>query len=168
VALPLFRDLVKQSEQQMAERLAEARTKFEHSGDRGSAGAEVPFRSFLAEFLPRDQSLGQGEIVDTAGNRSGQTDVVVAAADHPFLFTADSPGLFLIEGVSAAGEIKTVLTSSELGKALENAARFKQLRPAHVQGSMIHANQSDIARFYDGRPYFLVAFESQLTTDTAV
>ena len=28
---------------------------------------------------------------------------------------------------------------------------------------MIHASPSDVARFYDHRPYFLVAFESQLT-----
>jgi hypothetical protein len=166
--LSLFRDLVLQSENQMATLLAEARAKFEHKGDRGSAGAEAPFRDFLTKFLARDLRVGQGEVIDTAGNRSGQTDVVVADADHPFLFTADVPGLFLIEGISAAGEIKTVLSSAALEKALESAARFKELRPRQLAGSLITAEDSDIERFYDGRPFFLVAFESQMTTDTVV
>jgi hypothetical protein len=61
-----------------------------------------------------------------------------------------------------------VLTSDELNKALANAARFKTIRPAHVEGSLITATQSDIARFYDGRPYFLVALESQLTAGTVL
>jgi hypothetical protein len=168
MAVPLFRGLVQQSGRQMAAQLAEARAKFEHKGDRGSAGAEAPFRSFLQEYLPRDMSVGQGEVIDTAGNRSGQVDVVITAADHPFLFRSDAPGLFLIEGIAAAGEMKTVLTSGELKKALDNAVRFKRLKPAHIQGSLINANESDIARFYDSRPYFLFAFESQLTLGTVL
>lgn len=122
----------------------------------------------LTEYLPRDLTVGQGEVIDTEGKRSGQTDIVVAAADHPFLFAQDSPGLFLIEGIAAVGEIKTTLTSGELGKALANAARFKRLKPAHIAGSLINATESDIPRFYDGRPSFLVAFESQLTTSTVL
>jgi hypothetical protein len=164
----LFRELVGQSQEQMHRRLADARTRFEHRGDRGTAGAEEPFRDFLNEYLPRDLNVGQGEIIDTAENRSGQTDVVIAAADHPFLFTPDSPGLFLIEGIVAAGEVKSVLTSGELNSALENAVRFKRLRPAHLEGSLINANPSDIDRFYDGRPHFLVAFESQLKLETVL
>ena len=126
----------------------------------------MPFRELLAEYLPRGLSIGQGEIIDTTDRRSGQTDVVITDIDHPFIVTPSEPGLFLIEGVVAAGEVKTLLTSGELDKALKNGARFKALEAAHQRGSITHAAPSDLSRFYEHRPYFLVAFESQLTTET--
>jgi hypothetical protein len=116
--------------------------------------------------LPRALAVGQGEVIDTSDRRSGQTDVVIADLDHPFTFAPSEPGLFLIEGVTAGGEVKAVLTSTELDGALANAARFKALEAAHQRGNLIHALPSDTARFYDHRPYFLVALESQLTTAT--
>ena len=161
-----FRELVARAQGQITARLADARTKFDHRGDRGTAGVEVPFREFLAEYLPRALAVGQGEIIDTSDRRSGQVDVVIADIDHPFTFTPSEPGLFLIEGVTAAGEVKAVLTSTELDGALANAARFKALEAAHQAGNMIHASPSDVARFYNHRPYFLMAFESQLTIAT--
>jgi hypothetical protein len=82
--------------------------------------------------------------------------------DHPFIFTPSEPGLFLIEGASAAGEVKTVLTSREFEKSLMNAARFKELEAAR-QDAEFMAEPSDYERFYRHRPYFLVASESQLT-----
>ena len=127
----------------------------------------MPFRELLVQYLPRGLAVGQGEVIDTSDRRSGQTDVVIVDIDHPFIFTPSEPGLFLIEGVVAAGEVKTVLTSKELDASLRNAVRFKSLEPEHQEGTLIHStNPSDIPRFYDRRPYFLVAFESQLTTST--
>jgi hypothetical protein len=150
----------------MLAKLAQARDRFEHRGDRGTAGAEVPFREFLREYLPRSHEVGHGEIVDAEGRISTQTDVVVVDPDHPFTFTPSDPGLFFIDGIAAAGEVKSVLTTSELETTLKNSARFKELTPQHYKGTMIVSNSSDIPRFYDRRPYFLIAFESQLKTET--
>jgi hypothetical protein len=81
----------------------------------------------------------------------------------PFTFTAKLPGLFFIEGVCAVGEAKTVLTSQQLDLVLQNSYQFKRLRIEAGEGTMINANTSDIKRFYECPPWFLVSFESQLT-----
>lgn len=92
--------------------------------------------------------------------------MVIVDPDHPFTFTPAEPGLFFVDGIAAAGEVKSVLTSGDLERTLENSLGFKKLTPQHYKGTMIHANESDIPRFYDRRPYFLMALESQLTTET--
>jgi hypothetical protein len=44
-------------------------------------------------------------VIDFRGNRSSQTDVVVADEEQPFQVD-ESPQLFIIEGVAAAAEVK--------------------------------------------------------------
>jgi hypothetical protein len=110
--------------------------------------------------------VGQGEVVDTLGRRSKQADIVIVDEDHPFTFAPDQPGIFLVEGVSAVGEVKAVLTSSELDKAVENAVAFKALEVRESDGCLTHACAEDLERFHKTPPYFLVAMESQLTLQT--
>ena len=160
-----LKDKIKAAEVQMRAKLDEARFTFAHGGDKGTA-VEEAFRSFMREYLPRRLEVGQGEVVDRGGRRSKQTDVVVANEDHPFTFTRDLPGLFFIEGVSAAGEVRSSLTSEGLEGALSSSVSFKKLETRHVVGEMIHTNPSDRARFYRCPPWFLMAFESQLSLPT--
>jgi len=103
--------------------LAAIRARFEQSGNKGSSVEEV-MRSFLRDYLPRRLEVGHGEVIDTFGQRSRQTDVVLATEDHPYTFKPESPGLFFVEGVAAAAEVKSVLTSGELDGALQNALAF--------------------------------------------
>jgi len=149
-------------ENQMKAKLEEARATFEHPGDKGTS-VEDSFRAFLRKYLPRRLEVGHGEIIDTNERRSAETDVVVVTEDHPFTFTPDLPGLFFVEGVCAAGEVKAILTSQELEKVLERSSKFKQLRMKPGAGTMIHTNPSDISRFYTCPPWFLIAFESQVS-----
>ena len=149
----------------MTAKLEEARATFAHSGDKGTS-VEEAFRSFLRLYLPRRLEVGQGEVVDRGGRRSKQTDVVVANEDHPFTFTRDLPGLFFIEGVSAAGEVRSSLTSEGLEGALSSSVSFKKLETRYGRGEMINTNPSDRARFYRCPPWFLMAFESQLSLPT--
>lgn len=149
-------------EAQMKAKLEEARATFTHPGDKGIS-VEDSFRMFLRQYLPRRLEVGNGEIIDRKGRRSKQTDVVIVSEDHPFTFTPDLPGLFFIDGVCAAAEVKTNLTSTELERALENSCQFKQLEIKPGEGTMSHSNPSDLDRFYKCPPWFLVAFESQLT-----
>jgi len=158
----MLKDKITAVEVQMKAKLEEARATFTHPGDKGTS-VEDSFRAFLRQYLPRRLEVGNGEIIDRKGRRSGQTDVVIVNEDHPFTFTPDLPGLFFIEGVCAAGEVKTNLTSTELKKALENSCQFKQLEVDPGQGTMVSTNPSDLKRFYKCPPWFLVAFESQLT-----
>ena len=149
-------------ESQMKAKLEEVRATFTHPGDKGTS-VEDSFRIFLREYLPRRLEVGNGEIVDRNGRRSRQTDVVIVSEEHPFTFTPDLPGLFFIDGVCAAAEIKANLTSTELEKALENSCQFKQLEIKPGKGTMVHSNPSDLDRFYKCPPWFLVAFESHLS-----
>jgi hypothetical protein len=152
-------------QKQMVLKLDEIRATFKQSGDKGTT-VEDEVRELLRTYLPSRTRVGHGEIIDTAGRASHQTDIVIVGDDHPYTFTEDLPGLFFIEGVEAAGEIKTVLTSEELTRSLEACKAFKELRPMHSKGAMVRSNPSDLHRFYDRRPWFLFAFESQLSLET--
>lgn len=157
----ILRDKIAAVEAQMRAKLDEIRATFAHPADKGTS-AEDSFRAFLREYLPRRLAVGHGEIVDRQGRRSRQTDLVIVTEDHPFTFTADLPGLFFIEGVCGAGEVKTNLTATELQKGLESSSDFKRME-AQTKGVMVYTNPSDRDRFYRCPPCFLVAFESQLT-----
>ena len=160
----MLRDKIAAAEAQMLAKLDEIRATFAHAGDKG-ASAEDSFRKFLREYLPRRLAVGHGEIVDREGRRSRQTDVVIVTEDHPFTFTWDLPGLFFIEGVCAAGEVKTNLSAGELEKALENSCQFRRME-AELDSAIVNSNRSDGERFCRRPPWFLVAFESQLTLPT--
>ena len=151
----------------MRVQLEEVRETFKNSGNKGT-GAEVILRDFVRSYLPRRFEIGHGEIIDSQGRRSKQSDLVIVTDDHPFSFTADQPGLFFVEGVFAVGEIKSVLTSDEFTDAMEKAGKFRELKPAAPGFKLIWGgNKSDGKRFAsDGAPYFLFAFESQLTIET--
>ena len=161
----MLKDMIDTAEAQMKAKLDEARATFTHPGDKGTF-CEVSFRAFLRQYLPRRLELGNGEIVDHNGRRSRQTDVVVVSEDHPFTFTPDIPGLFFIDGVCAASEVKAKLTSTELKNTLENSCQFKRLEIVLGKHTIVSSNESDLKRFYKCPPYFLVAFESQLKLST--
>jgi len=91
---------------------------------------------------------------------------VITNEYHPYLNDLNEPGLFIIEGVACAGEIKTCLTSTELNTAIMSCQRYKRVTPKLQRGAIVQRNKEDIARFVDHRPYFIFAFESQLTIDT--
>jgi hypothetical protein len=157
----MLKDKIAASEAQMRARLDEIRATFAQSGDKGSS-AEDSFREFLRKYLPRRLAVGHGEVVDLEGRRSRQTDVVIVTEDHPFTFTPDQAGLFFIEGVCGAGEVKTTLTGAELDKALRNSRRFKGLESQPLTG-LTYSSPSDQERFCRCPPWFLLAFDSQLS-----
>ena len=156
----MYREEFRLVESQMVEQLAIIRNRYHQAGDKGSMVEQV-LREFLRRYLPRSFEVGHGEVIDAGGNRSTQTDVVITCNDHPPIFTPDLPGLFLIEGVMAAGEVKTVLTKEELEKTVENSRRFKSLTSSH-RNTMEVASEHDLHRFSDHRPYFIFAFETRM------
>lgn len=159
----MMKDKIDAVEKQMKARLEEMRATFNHAGNKGES-VEIIFRRFLRDYLPRRLEIGHGEIIDSHGNTSAQTDVVVVTEDHPFTFTPDQPGLFFIEGISAAGEIKTNLTSTELTESIDKSRRFKQLQAAPFTGILM-SNGDDSSRFLGHPHWFIFAFESQVSLD---
>jgi hypothetical protein len=150
---------------QMRAKLDEIRATFANPGNKGS-GTEDLIRSFLRTYLPRYLEVGHGEVIDSHGGRSPQTDVVIATEDHPFTFTTDLPGLFFVEGVGGAGEVKTLLASREIESTCEKAATFKRLRPLPFTGFFIGGSDGSDDRVDSPPPYFLVALESQVRLET--
>jgi hypothetical protein len=158
-----IKDMIVAIEKQMMASLEEIRSKFGHSGNKG-ASVEKVFREFLSTHLPRRFDVGHGEVIDANEHRSGQVDVVVTNEHHPFSYPPDDAGLFFIEGVSAMGEIKTVLTTQELQNTLDSSMKFKQLEVSRVTGETTqHRSSEDAHRFWKWPPCFLVAFESQIS-----
>jgi hypothetical protein len=151
--------------------LADAREKFAHMGDRGD-DVEGAFRLFLREHLSPQLRVGQGEVIDTKGRRSLQTDVIVADEEQPFRVD-DNPQLLIIEGVAAGAEVKAKLTTKELADAIEKGRRFKELEAipgkwiAFASEKSKHGEpNSDLIRFYRHRPYFLFAYETDVADET--
>ena len=147
--------------------LAAARADFDHKGIRGDV-VERAVREFLERHLPRKYSVGTGETIDRLGQRSSQLDVLVLNDEQPFVQERDTPGLYMIEGVSAVGEVKTRLDGAALTDMLEKGAKLRALRPTHAKDDIRFGNQSDSQRFVDSRPYFGLALESELNPDTVL
>jgi hypothetical protein len=150
-------------EAQLRNRLQEIRGSFEQAGVKGDV-VEASFRKLLRQFLPRSTGIGHGEIIDTEGRRSKQTDVVVVSDEHPFTFEAEVAGLFFIEGVLAAGEVKTVLESTNLQEALASSRVFRDLIMNPGSGRETPSD-TDSKRYYVSPPWFLFALESRLSLD---
>lgn len=162
----MLHQLLAAAEKGMKAKLEEVRASLTHRGNRG-ASAETILRAFLAVYLPRRLSVSHGEIVDRSLSRSKQADVVVVNEQHPFTFSSDGePGLFFIEGVSAVGEVKTVLTSTELKNTFAAARQYKKLNMILPAGALAVCSPADNKRYYVHPPYFLFAFESQLTLES--
>lgn len=149
--------------------LTEARTKLSHSGDRGDVN-EAAVREFLREHLPPKYRVGQGEVIDYYGRISRQVDVVVADDEQPFRVD-DAVRLMIIEGVTAAAEVKTTLTTTELRDCIEKGRQFKTLEAIPGKSTMLAAPQihekkpnSDIPRFYQHRPFFVFAYEGAISS----
>lgn len=152
-------------QKRMVLRIEEIRESHRHRGNIG-ANVESVVREFLREFLPPYNRIGQGEVIDLSEKISTQLDVVVTNEYHPYLNDLSAPSAFFIEGVACVGEVKSVLTSQGLSTILSSCKRFKELSPKIPEGATVHGNLEDLARFMNKRPYFLFAFESQLSLAT--
>jgi hypothetical protein len=160
--------LLDAQEAELVAKLAQARARLAQGGNRGDA-AEIAFREFLSGHLSRRLDVGQGEVIDTMGRRSRQLDVVVTTEDHPFRQAVAEPGLFIVEGVFAAGEVKAALTTRELADAIEKGRSVKELEKWSTRGSEVFATPSDRVRWVEGPPPFMVfAYENDVAVQTLV
>lgn len=165
---PSVKSMFESIEQQMALVLPHARGTYVHHGLFGDS-VEESFRAALGTHLPRYLVVGIGEVIDLRGTRSSQTDVIVANDEQPFRYEQDKAGIYLLEGVSAAGEVKSKLTTAELDDCLAKGTQFKKLRSDNRTVSMIHgATNSDIRRFHRCPPHFVFAFESNVAPQTLI
>ncbi|MEX2491449.1 MAG: DUF6602 domain-containing protein [Nitrospirales bacterium] len=101
-------------------------------------------RDFLQNHLPSTLEIGQGEIIDSDSvpnpkphEYRPQVDVVIYRRDLPKISYSISDCAYLIEGVLATIESKSVLTAHELRKANESVAKNSKLKKSPSGGFMV-------------------------------
>lgn len=105
-------------------------SQFQHKSTKGTAREKI-VHHFLAEYLPESIELGTGEIVDTFGNRSSQTDLIIFDRLRcPKIFQTEDLRIYPVEGVLAAIEVKTKLDKSTLEESVLNIQNAKKLQKA--------------------------------------
>lgn len=122
---------------------------------------------FLRGHLPRRLDIGTGEVVDRFGSRSPQMDVLVLTEDQPFVHGPDTPGMYLVEGVAAVAEVKSVLGAKELRDVLAKGEKYRSLKSTYSSGDTRQApSASDARRYYASVPYFCLAMETTVAPKT--
>lgn len=109
--------------------------EFEFSAEAGTPGLvgaakEHPARVQLQALMPHGVSIGSGIVIDSFGDASRQQDIVVYESLCPVFSRNGSPdaSYYPIEGVIAAGEVKSALGKAELIDAFEKSKSVKRLQ----------------------------------------
>lgn len=128
--------------------------------------AEKAVRDALRAHLPAGLRVGHGHIHDSFDNVSKQADVVITNSDHPFTsLNPEEADQFFLEGVSAVGEVKATLGTTELTKSIDAGSRLKQLCPMfHPKDQVL--NSTEYTKDTNGLPpYVIFAFDSSYTKE---
>lgn len=96
-----------------------------HSGDTGT-NREIILADWLKQHLPRSSypEVG-GKIIDSTGHTTEQVDIVLYNDSAP-RFGGYPKSYFFAEGVIAAVQVKSKLTSGQLTLAIDNLGTIKQ------------------------------------------
>ncbi len=113
-------------------------TQVPHMGVRGGA-REDSVRRFLTDYLPERIGVGTGIIIDHAGQTGPQTDVVLYdRLSTPVFKVSDTVRMFPAETVIQTIEVKSTLTKTELGDALDKVSRTAALAaPVEPQQALL-------------------------------
>jgi hypothetical protein len=108
-----------------------------------------------------------GHVYDAYGDRSRQTDVVITNPEHPLSFPEGRSGTYLVDGVSAAGEVKATLTAQKLDDCIRKGTKFKQLRMTINRRDFggVVGQPNLIKQMGLVPPYFVLAFDSRVQVD---
>jgi hypothetical protein len=100
----------------------------EHSGLKGRA-RELAVELLLRPFLPTGFALASGKIVDSKGNASTETDIIIyhGAILPPVMFS-ERDGAVPVESAFYAIEVKSCLTAPELRESVEKARAMRKLQ----------------------------------------
>lgn len=100
-----------------------------HAGEQGGI-RERRVKDFLSSVLPKRYGIGTGHIVDSQGNMSSQTDIVIYDALDGIVLPVDEYySLYPCECVYAAIEVKSKLTASKGGGEINDCVeKTRKLR----------------------------------------
>lgn len=99
-----------------------------HPGEFGMYREEI-CRDLLRSVTPENLSLSSGFVINSAEERSKQTDIVVYSKQHtPVIRDDKNQRFFPIETVVGIGEVKSVLTKMDFKEVLSKMAFIKKMR----------------------------------------
>jgi hypothetical protein len=104
-------------------------SKVDHPGEKGIF-RELVLRNLLIYLLPPHFGVGTGVIVDAWGNQSRQTDLIIFDKRRlpPFLLE-ESRGIFPIDAVLRAIEVKSCLSKSDIQDTIQAAFLLSPRNP---------------------------------------
>lgn len=151
--------------QELQSSLERARARFDNSRNKGD-DVEVAIRAFLRAHLPRALDVGHGEIIDRFGARGAEADIVLSTMDQPFVVPDGQAGLYFVEAVAAAGEVKSALGSAELDDIERKGRLLRSLEPDSKYLKSEHFSFGHPAienRFGVSPPFFAFSIESRMS-----
>jgi hypothetical protein len=96
-----------------------------HNGEVGRAN-ELALAQLVTSLLPSTVGVGTGVIIDSEGNRSAQTDLVIYdKGAQPQILAHSTQLLFPVETVLAAIEVKTSVATADIN---DSGRKFKSVR----------------------------------------
>ncbi len=99
-----------------------------HSLSKGEV-RENPVRDFFESLLPKRFSVASGEIIDSRGGVSPQSDLIVYRASDGIPILNAQPTILQIESVMCVTEVKSVINTEEYEDCLKKAKKLFELRP---------------------------------------
>jgi hypothetical protein len=112
---------------------------------------QIVVERLLTPLLPEGIHIGTGQITDSSGRLSAETDVIIYdRRTVPPIFYDAKQGLFPIESVYYAIEVKSEITAGELRGSIENGQRLKELKGAQPI-SALFAFKSDLKEAKDSK-----------------
>ncbi|MCV7239802.1 DUF6602 domain-containing protein [Mycolicibacterium celeriflavum] len=162
-----FHKILATVEQELQTALAKARLESEHGTTIGD-GAEDAVRNMLRSYLPSGYGVGKGIVYDAFGDGSRQSDVVITNSDHPLSFPDGKSGTYVVDGVAAAGEVKSCLDIPKRDDAITKGTAFKQVRMTVNESDRVvtATEQAYMKQIGMVPPYFVVAFDNKVAPDT--
>lgn len=131
-----------------------------HPGEFGQF-REVVVRDFLRFFIPGRVAISNGFVITAFDEVSTQCDLVAFDANAtPLIESGERQRFFPVESVCAIGEVKSVMSRTDLRDALNKLARIKMLREQIPSPTVLRRdvpgnfNPSNYA--YDQIPSFLI------------
>jgi hypothetical protein len=100
-----------------------------HKGEKGQEN-ELAIARVLERLIPRRYGVGSGLLIDSTGQESQQTDIVIFNhAEDPAVLAQTTQVLFPVENVHACIEVKTRVAKSDIVDAGKKHASLEKLQP---------------------------------------
>lgn len=99
-----------------------------HGVSRGTQ-RENPIKGFFNSLLPGNLSATSGEIIDTTGSASSQSDLIVYRASDGIPIFSEEPTILQVESVIGLAEVKSKITADEYKDCIRKMVNLHKLKP---------------------------------------